>query len=420
VEGRPGTEPLSLRQLLDSVGGHHPLLAAASANVRAATGARMNAGGLGNPMLAVQIENTAFPGGQTPAGLGQETFATATLPLEPLYLRGARVRAADASVDGAEASGRGVRRRLASGAIQAFYRTAIGQVDVEIAREVARWLDTLVAANTARVRDGFSAEADLFRSRIERARATAQAGTAEAELAFARGELAQFLGARGPNSPALFAVMVRTDSIDAIGGGLPAAPEDFAADSALQLRPDVVVARAMVRQREAATNLEKWLIFPQVSATFGAKWMAGTSSMIAGFSLPIPLLGLNRGNIRRATAEGLVAREELLAIEQAARGEILASHAAALAWSGRVRELPLDLLAVADELRRIALEAYREGAIPLLQVIDAIRAWGAASHDYYQITFAYRQSHYELMLATGTDLLPDSPAASRGGEETRP
>jgi cobalt-zinc-cadmium efflux system outer membrane protein len=182
----------------------------------------------------------------------------------------------------------------------------------------------------------------------------------------------------------------------------------------------VVAARALVRQREASAGLEKWRILPQLSATVGAKRTAGTSSMIAGFSVPIPLFDQNRGNIRRANAEAHMAREELLAVEQAARGDILASQAAVEAWTARVRELPRDLLSDADELRRIALEGYREGAINLLQALDAIRAWGNASHDYYQVTFAYRQSLYALLLAQGTDLLPYSPAAPRGREEPRP
>jgi outer membrane protein TolC len=61
-------------------------------------------------------------------------------------------------------------------------------------------------------------------------------------------------------------------------------------------------------------------------------------------------------------------------------------------------------LARADEVRRIALGAYREGAIPLIQVIDAARAWGEARIAYYQILYAQHESVLALLVAEGVDI----------------
>jgi outer membrane protein TolC len=65
---------------------------------------------------------------------------------------------------------------------------------------------------------------------------------------------------------------------------------------------------------------------------------------------------------------------------------------------------PDGLLARADEMRRIALGAYREGAIPLIQVLDAARAWGDTRLTFYRTLYAQHQMVLALIVANGGDL----------------
>jgi outer membrane protein TolC len=60
-------------------------------------------------------------------------------------------------------------------------------------------------------------------------------------------------------------------------------------------------------------------------------------------------------------------------------------------------------LARADEARRIAIGAYREGAVPIIQVIDASRAWGESRIAYYDLLFAQHESVLDLLYADGRD-----------------
>ena len=62
----------------------------------------------------------------------------------------------------------------------------------------------------------------------------------------------------------------------------------------------------------------------------------------------------------------------------------------------------------AEEARRIALGAYREGAVPLFQVIDAARTWGEARLTYYRTLYAQHQSVLALLAAEGSDLFAPS------------
>src|SRR5207247_5576368 len=118
----------------------------------------------------------------------------AMLPLEPLYQRWSRVSAANADVRAAEADAQGERQRIGMDATRAFYRMARAQVAREAARDLAAWLDSVVAYNRARVQEGVAAEADLIRSELERDRANVEATMQEADLARARADLSVFLG----------------------------------------------------------------------------------------------------------------------------------------------------------------------------------------------------------------------------------
>lgn len=396
--------PLTLGQLLDSIRASHPLVAAASARVRAARGARTTAGTLGNPMLSYQVDNTPFPGGRPIDGLDREAMTTATLPLEFLYQRGARVARANADVRAAEADAIVTRQRLALDAIHAYYRVALGQVMVATSRDLSAWLDTVVAYDRSRVKEGVTSEADLIRSELERDRAAADATMAEAELALSRAELSGFLGA-----PRIAARV----EVDVVAAEAPLAMPVLPAPTA---RAEVRAARERLAAATASVTAEKRMLIRQLGAMIGTKQMAGETSMIAGLSLPIPLFDSNRGEVQRASAERDAATFELANEERVTSAQVVGALEAARLLTDRAsiltRSGPNSFLARAEASRRIALGAYREGAVPLFQVIDAARAWGDARVTYYRTLYAQQQSVLALLAARGSDLFAPSTIAT--------
>jgi cobalt-zinc-cadmium efflux system outer membrane protein len=394
--------------------------------VRAARGERVTAGALGNPILAYEVDNAPFPGGPPAAGMARENMTTATLPLAPLYQRGARVRRADAQVRVAEADARAARQRIALDAAHAYYRAALAQVTAAAAQDLARWLDSVVVYNRTRVREGVAAEADLFRSELERDRAVAEADLEAADLARARAELSAFLG-----DPRTVATEVAV-ALDDAPLALPAAPPSLAtparpgpgvaqspapAGADVDRRPDVGAARERLAAAGAGRAVEQTMIVRELGATVGVKQSAGTNSMIAGLSLPLPLFDQNRGERARATAERDAAAFDLAAQERAARADlagateaarILTARASALARRDSAGRAPA-YLARADEARAIALGAYREGAVSLLQVLDAARAWGEARVAYYRTLCAQHEAVLALVVARGDDLIAAVP-----------
>jgi cobalt-zinc-cadmium efflux system outer membrane protein len=162
------------------------------------------------------------------------------------------------------------------------------------------------------------------------------------------------------------------------------------------------------------------MIVREIGATFGAKRAAGQTSMVAGVSLPLPIFDPNRGEIARASAERDAAQFELAARERTASAELAGAYDAARLLTERAALLARGangrppLLARADEGRRIALGAYREGAVSLLQVIDAARAWGDARLAFYQTLYAQHESVAALLVARGDDLLTELPPLASG------
>jgi cobalt-zinc-cadmium efflux system outer membrane protein len=143
-----------------------------------------------------------------------------------------------------------------------------------------------------------------------------------------------------------------------------------------------------------------------LAAMVGTKRSAGFTSLVAGFSVPFPIFDQNRGEAARATAERDAARFDLAAIERVARAELAGAQGAARLLTDRTARLSggaATFLSRAEEARRIALGAWREGAVPLMQVLDAARAWRESRITYHRLLFAQHESVLELLVAQGRD-----------------
>jgi cobalt-zinc-cadmium efflux system outer membrane protein len=139
--------------------------------------------------------------------------------------------------------------------------------------------------------------------------------------------------------------------------------------------------------------------------------------MMAGLSLPLPLFDQNRGELARAQGERDAAVADLAAQERVARADVIGATEAAHVLTEQATSLATRdsagrgaaYLARADEARAIALGAYREGAVSLLQVLDAARAWGEARIAYFRTLYAQHDAVLALIVARGDDLIAPLP-----------
>ncbi len=425
------TTALTLRDLLTDVRVRHPLMRSAQEQLRAAQASRVTAGLFTNPMFQYQIENAPLPGRSSPE-MDREVMATVMLPLEPLYQRGSRLRQADAEIRASRAAVSVAEQQLTLDAAHAYYEVGLAQVTADAARDVISWLDTLVAYNRVRVEEGIAAEADLLRSELERDRASADLAVQEAELARARAGLLAFVDSGLArrfewSSPTAIRIAVQSTPLampDIVKVNLAESASQSSLISTIASRPQVQLARERLAVSEAGVGIERSMLLRELGATLGTKNTAGSRSLVAGLSLPLPLLNQNRGEVARASAQRDAAKFDLEAEQRRALSELVGAVDAArlltvaasrLAQPGRTGSP--NYLDRADETRRIALGAYTEGAVPLLSVLDAARTWAEARVAYYRAIFAQHEAILTLLAATGADISNAFPDQPRGGHE---
>jgi cobalt-zinc-cadmium efflux system outer membrane protein len=418
---QPGRR-ITLADVFDSVRTDNPTLSGATARVRAARGALSSARTWSNPVLSFESQKmTDNP--MSPAQ--RETMTTAMLPLEPVYQRGPRVKRAEAIIRASEADRFAQRQQVAMDAAGAFYHMALVQVHANATRSLAEWLDTVVTYNTIRVREGAAAEADLIRSELERDLVRNDLAMTESELAQAESNLQIFLS-RQPNSSGVIAAFdsLPLDATRIMAGNPSRASwaASYTGDSTVAVgsasgvrRPEVEAARQRLRASDAAVAGEHRLFIRELGAMIGNKNSGGTSSLMAGFSMPLPLLDQNRGAVETARAEQEGAQFDLALEERRAAADLAGAQRAEAILSERVARGSAGYLGRAEEAKRIALGAYREGGTTLLQVIDAARAWREARNSYFETLFAQHRAVLALLIAQGIDVLDAFHSTSGGG-----
>ncbi len=348
-------------------------------------------------MLDYRVERAATAGG-APA-IERETMLTATVPLDALYRWGPRAERASAEYRAALGDAAATRQRVLLEAARAFHRVGVAQVGVAASRDLAAWFDSLVVYNRMRVREGVAAESDLIRSEVERGRAGASVALMVAELARARADLTPFLADGVAQGRSLVVAVPREP--------LPLPAESHVPSASPELR----AARERAAGALAGVTMERRSVVRQADATIGTKSMGGAMAFVVGASFPFPLFDQNRGEMARASGERDAARQDLIGIERRIRADIVAAQTAADALTSSAAALTSSagggdsgFLQKADEARRIALAAYREGAVPLVHVLDAARAWGEAHLAFAQLIAAQRDSVFELLASLGIDL----------------
>jgi cobalt-zinc-cadmium efflux system outer membrane protein len=276
-------------------------------------------------------------------------------------------------------------------AASSFFRAAAAQVAVRSNEDVGRWLDSLVAYTTNRVKEGAAAEVDLLRLQVERGRADVDLAMSRMNLARELAELSALTGIEADS--------VRIDFSSSIDSTRAYGSLDSLVANALARRPDLSAANARVNAAASAVASERRAVFRDVDAMGGIMKMDEGRSLMAGVSIPFPLFDRNAGEIQRARAEQKVAElERELTRRQIVSGIRSGFTATTSLQSALVKSSTL--VSKAEESRRITEAAYREGAVPLSQVIDAARALAEARQSYAMAFFGWKDALFELMSST--------------------
>jgi cobalt-zinc-cadmium efflux system outer membrane protein len=314
------------------------------------------AGALANPTLTLQT-----------ARLTARFFAAGSVPVPLFGQRATAVAAARSDAVTATAEVEALR-------VEARWNVTHAWLDLWEAQQRARLLvigadeaQRLATIAAERFAAGTTARLDVVRTGADRARARAEALAADAGVAAAGARLMSWLGfvdgtrLRAAGAPDL--------------GELPGDEATLA--RLLAHHPALDRDRAAAVAGAARVQLEQRLRWPVVNADLavavGDPTLTGTD-VIGGVTFDVPVLSLRGGAIARARAEQALA-ETATEVDARRLGAALAdAYQQAEAASLRAAALEKEVLPALEEARRMTEEAYRDGRVDLLRVLEAQRA----------------------------------------------
>lgn len=286
------------------------------------------------------------------------------LPLDLPWIRSARIGAAASARDAARYG-------------FALERAAI-RFDVD-----TMYTRALAAIARARLSRGNAVDADSLLTMARLRREVGDVSELDVRLAAVNaGQLEN--SAADDSSAALDAVLAVQLSMGMAAESVTIAPVDSLAPPSDSVPPSiepffpaVAAAEAVVRSSERTLSLAHRSVFATPSLQLGVErgdpTGAGGALPTVGLSLPLPLFNWNGGEVAQAAA----ARDRAQANVDAVRRETSAGLARArrgLALARARLERDRRLLASADRVAAMSLQAYAEGAIALATVLEAQRS----------------------------------------------
>ena len=292
--------PLGLKEALERALGHNKDLAAFEHRLAEQQGRFEQAGRLPNPQLDLSVEN-ALGSGDFEAFDAAETTLSLAWVLEG-RLRRERVRAAEAGSALASADAEILRLEVAADTAKHFLESLASQARLERAEAAIALAERTVAAVTRRTRAGKAPRAELARAEAELATSRLARDDVTHELSAAYHRLAAQWGQTAPG-------------FSKVEGDLSALPKvepyDVLVD-ALERNPQL--ARYATEERLAKVNqrlaeAQRW---PSLRPSFGVRRHEASddTALVAGLSIPIPLLNRNQGGISASRASVARTRAE--------------------------------------------------------------------------------------------------------------
>lgn len=364
---------------------HNPDIMTARLQTDSARGEQRTARAAPNPSFSL------MPGNPTQYSLVE--------PLDVGPNRFYRTRAVGQGAAAVANDAQNVARQVVFAVRQAF----LDDLLAESVRGVAFEQDTitlrLLASDSLRFREGDLAQRDLNTTELRFAHAEAALARADAAARVARTNVQLLMG------------IARPDTSFRVNGRLEYLPIELPVGlraAALSSRPDLHAAELRVDQSRSLESLAASMIVPVpgLAAVYQAQPFGTGRNFALGLSLDLPVFYWFGGERERAAA-GLeaanVARTRTAAAVEADVESALSDFQASETLAARYAN---GLLAKARETLEMQRFAYEHGNAALLDLLNAINAFGDTQIDYYTAVHDYLVAAFAIDRAAGRDVVP--------------
>ncbi|NOT84211.1 MAG: TolC family protein [Methylococcaceae bacterium] len=293
-------------------------------------------------------------------------------------------------------------RTLTNAVRRDYYSLLLAQKNLQMAEDNFKRYHEILRVNGIRLKTGDIAETDYTRMEVESLKAQADQDQAQATLKQARATLLLLLG-WPENSMDILAVEAWPKATSTITD----AKQEQLVKQALEKRPDLQAARIRIAQAQKMLTLANRLVIPDVTISAYYQRDPGnyfTDSGGVGISLPLPLFYRQEGEISKAHIGVSSAELALTQTEQSIRSDVIKAMAAWKSADAIAQRFETLVVTRIETLRKEQEFAYENGAIGLLDLIDAERSYKAMMLDYYTALANRSNAWADLLMAYGEEV----------------
>lgn len=357
-------DPLNLSGALSLALENNPITGAARAEIRAAEADALQAGLWDNPTLGAEIEEF----GSDRGGLGD---ADTTLSInQTIPLGGDRGRAREAANAWASAASAELalqRNRLLASTAQAYVAAQAASETLSLRMELLEIANNSADAIRSRVEAGRASPIERNRADMLVGLATIAANDAASAQSAANNQLVA-IWSGGPVNGELAPPLQAFD----LTAYSDAPPVNWISDN-----PELLQLRAITRARSQEIRRERAAAIPDLTVGAGVRRFGGTdeTAFVATLEVPIPVLNRNQGGVAAAASRENAARLN----EEVMRRSLIAQYASSAGRFARAQstytQLNENILPASENALGAAQEAYREGALDILNFLDIQRSY---------------------------------------------
>lgn len=393
------SEPITLAHALALTLERSPELAAFSWDIRAAEARILQAKLVPNPEISWDGEDFTRAGVQSATESMQNTLVLSQL-IELGGKRSSRVREAQFDRRVTEWDYQVKRLEVLKATSLAYIDVLGGQRKVRLAEENVQLAEREIPVTQKRVEAGQASNVELIRTKTEVANARIELTEATHDLEAARANLAAQWGAK------------KATFVSASGNleQLRPIPSLESLKAKLQANPELAKWTTERQKREATLNLARAEAKPDLTVNAGPRLLGASHadmSVVAGFSIPLPLWNQNQGKIAEAEANVAKTGDEQAAAEAGAYAELNEAYQSLQRAAEEVRMLRDTVLPGAKSAVDQITDGYATGRFSQLEVLDAQKSYIETRTQYVRALSDFQKAAAQIdALTAGPVELP--------------
>lgn len=400
----PG-KPLTMAAAIVLTLQRNPELSSFSWDIRAAEARIIQSKLSPNPEITVEGENLTKTGGQ---GEGIQNTIQLSQLIELGGKKKSRVREAQFDWEGSRWEYQAKRLEVLKATSTAFVDVLAAQSSLQLKEDSLAIAEAAVPATRTRVDAGKAAAVELVRAQTAVASARIELEEAKRELQTARLNLAAQWGDKKASFPNVIGNLEQVRE----------PPPLESLNAKLQRNPNLARWTTESGKRKATLSVARSEARPDITLQAGPR-LIGTNpvepTLVAGFSIPLPLWNRNQGKIAEAEANlGKVADERANA-EARAYAELNEAYQTLAGSSHEARALRETVLPGAKNTVDETARGYAAGRFSQLDVLEAQKNYNESRTQYVKALASYQKAQAQIdALTAGPVELPKPAKLGQG------